>query len=191
MVRHTAEDRELYHRIVAAHERNMIGILINYRKLNGVSSPIFNPWEAIGPLLAPVVVSLLVLIFGGVVAGTIALLFTMLLYGVMIRPWTQRKVHNRASRVIGLSFGAFETLWEFGGFALYITDRPTTMVEAPQGDWRSFVRRNLPKPPSGEDAGAPLRSSFSGGGGMVPPVRSQVTTTGDEPPLSGRKIRPT
>jgi len=190
MIRHTAEDRELYNRIVAAHERNMIGLLVNYRKLNGVSSPIFNPWEAIGPLLVPVIVSLLVLIFGGVVAGTMALLFTMLLYGVLLRPWTQRKIHDRARRVIGHSFGAFETLWEFGGFALYITDRPTTMVEAPQGDWRSFVRRNLPKPAPGEDVGAPFRASLSGSGDFVPPVRSQAVT-GDEQPAPGRRIRPT
>lgn len=159
-MRRTGEDRDLHHRIVLAHERSLVGLLVNDQKLNAVASPVFNPWEAIGPLLAPVVVSLLVLIVAGVIAGTISLLFTMLIYAVFLRPWSQRKIHTRASRAISHSLSNFETLWDFGGIALYLTDHPTTMVEAPHGDWRAFVRRNLPKVLPEEDTIAPLRASL-------------------------------
>ena len=34
---------------LSAHERSLVGVLIHYQK-NAVASPVFNPWEAIGPL---------------------------------------------------------------------------------------------------------------------------------------------
>lgn len=173
-MRRTGEDRDLHHQIVLAHERSLIGVLIHYQKLNAVASPVFNPWEAIGPLLAPVVVSLIVLIFGGIIAGTIALLFTMLIYAVLLRPWSQRKIHDRASQAICHSLSNFEILWHFGGFALYLTDHPTTMVEAPHGDWRAFVRRNLPKVSPEDDGVAPIRATLAREGVPMGTPRSET-----------------
>lgn len=145
MAKLNAEERDLHSRIVGAHEKNLVKVLINFRALNTPGCPVFNPWEAIAPLLGLLMLSLVVLIFVGIIGGVMAVLFSMLIYGVVVRPWLIRNLHDRATTMLMHSPQAFVTLWEFGGVALALSERPTALVQAPDGSWQAFVRRLLPK----------------------------------------------
>lgn len=160
MVKLTAEERDLHTRIVGALEKNLITVLINFRTLNTPGSPVFSPWEAIAPLLILLMTSLVVMVFVGIIGGIIALLFALLVYGVMVRPKLIKNMHARATRMILYSPQTFGTLWEFGGIALCLTERPTALVQAPDGSWQAFVRRLLPKAGETLDT-AELRPDFT------------------------------
>lgn len=160
MVKLTAEERDLHTRIVGALQKNLITVLINFRTLNTPGCPVFSPWEAIAPLLGLLMISLVVMIFVGIIGGVIALLFVLLVYGVVVRPKLIKNMHARATRMILHSPQSFATLWEFGGIALCLTERPTALVQAPDGSWQAFVRRLLPKAGETLDT-AGLRPDFT------------------------------
>lgn len=144
MARVSKEEQNLYDRLKAAHERNLITVYTDFSRLNAPESPVFNPWEAVGPLLALLMFSLFILLTGGLIAGTVALVLAVLLFAVGIRPWIEHQVRHRAIVWLVRDVKTFQILWAYGGIGISLADQPQTVCAAPDGNWRNFVRRYLP-----------------------------------------------
>ncbi len=144
MARVSKEEQDLYARLKAAHERNLITIYTDHTKLNAPESPVFNPWEAVGPLIALLLFSLFILLIAGLIAGTVALVLSVALFVVGLRPWVEHQVRYRAIIWVLRDVRTFQTIWAYGGIGISLADQPRTVCAAPDGNWRNFVRRNLP-----------------------------------------------
>jgi len=158
MARISAQDKQLHDRLKAAVEKNIVIIHTDFRRLNTPQSPVFNPWEAVGPLLVLLLLALLVMVAVGLVAGTIALVFVVLLYLVALRPWLERRLDRRARVMVLHGPRQLQIVWNHGGVALTMLDQPRIGAVAPVNNWRTFVKRHLPDTghePLAEDLAGP------------------------------------
>lgn len=144
MARISKEEKALHDRLRTAHERNLITVYTDFQRLNAPDSPVFNPWEAAGPLLALLLFSVFILLTGGVIAGTIALVLSVLLFAVGIKPWMEHQLRHRSVITLMRDPKTMAVLWAYGGVGISLADQPETVCAAPEGNWRNFVRRHLP-----------------------------------------------
>lgn len=138
------EEKTLHDRLRAAHERNLITVYTDFQRLNAPDSPVFNPWEAVGPLLALLLFSLFILLTAGLIAGTVALVLSVMLFAVGIKPWMEHQLRHRAIVSLMRDPRTLTLLWAYGGVGISLADQPRTVCAAPDGNWRNFVRRHLP-----------------------------------------------
>lgn len=149
MTSRTPRDRELHARLQAAFQRDLISVYVDFDKLQSPKSPIFDPWLAVGPLLGLLLLSLTLLLAGGMIIGTAAMVVAVLVYVMVLRPWLEQVFRQKAIHALILDLRSFLILWEYGGVGLSLVERPETMVAAPGGHWRHFVVRHLPNPEAG------------------------------------------
>jgi hypothetical protein len=138
------EEQELHARLRAAHERNLLTIYTDFGRLNATGSPVFNPWQAAVPLAFLLLLSLFVLLSAGLIAGTVALVLSVAVFAVAIRPWLEYRIRQRAIVVLMRDAKTMNLLWAYGGVGISLAGQPRTVVAAPDGNWRNFVRRHLP-----------------------------------------------
>lgn len=139
-----SRDAVLYGRLQGAFQRDLLSVYINFDMLQSPKSPIFDPWLAVGPLLGLLLLSLALLLVGGMLIGTGAMVVAVVLYVMVLRPWLEQVFRQKAIEAMMLDMRSFLMLWEYGGVGVSLVDRPTTMVAAPEGHWRAFVLRHLP-----------------------------------------------
>lgn len=159
MARISAHDKLLHDRLRAAHERNVISIYTDFRVLNTPTSPVFNPWQSVLPLLGLLLFAVVILLFGGILVGMAAVMFALAVYAFVIRGWLARQVYARTIITLMVDAKSFQTVWDHGGVILAMTDRPQHQVRAPRGSWRTFVDRYLPQTDLGESLGDDLRGA--------------------------------
>lgn len=175
MAKITPEEHELHQRLRAAHERNLITIYTDSKILNTSKSPVFNPWEAMGPLLGLLMIALFVLLLGGLIAGTVAMVLSVALFAVGIKPWLDHRLRHRAIITLMCDARTLNMLWSFGGVGLALAGQPQTVVAAPKGNWRNFVRRYLP-----DSDHVPLDEELAGADFSTDRRRAEDTATGLE-----------
>lgn len=139
-----SRDMVLYGRLQAAFQRDLLSVYINFDLLQSPKSPIFDPWLAVGPLLGLLLLSLMLLLMGGMVIGTGAMIVAVIVYVMVLRPWLEQVFRQKAIDAMMENMHSFLMLWDYGGVGVSLVDRPTTMVAAPEGHWRAFVMRHLP-----------------------------------------------
>lgn len=144
MARISQQEQAYHERLRAASERNIITFHSDFDHLNRPSSPVFDPWESVGPLLGLLIISVTVMLFGGLIPGVVILVISVILYVVGIRPWVATRLHKRVVVMALHGPRHFQALWDFGGVAITLTDRPQYGVSAPKGNWRMFIKRSLP-----------------------------------------------
>lgn len=140
----TSRDRQLHEKLQAAFHRDLISVYTNFDQLQSPKSPIFDPWLAVGPLLGLLLISMVLLLAGGLVIGTMAMMVAVVSYIMLIRPWLESVFRQRATDAMVGDLHSFLMVWEYGGVGLSLVGRPETMVAAPGGSWRGFVLRHLP-----------------------------------------------
>ena len=106
----------IYHALTKAVNENKLRIYLDYGKINRPQSPVYDPWETLLPILVPVLLGLILIIFGGVLFG---LLF------------------------ITESYESFMELWNFGGFVLVNAENKKSGCVAANGDWKEFIVNNF------------------------------------------------
>lgn len=136
-------DAKRFKILQAAYNAGRLKVHVDYRPHLRNHSPVYNPWEHLVPLLFLILVSLAILIFEGVLAGTIALVMTAAVYVALIRPFVADRVRTRATALCMYNRRNFNILWDMGGVAITMADRPDLGCTAP-ADWRIFVRDHVP-----------------------------------------------
>ena len=138
-------DRALYMRLVESYQADRIGIFVDFDRLNHPKSPVWNPWENIGPLLVILTGSLALMVFVHLMVGIAAMVLGVLFYLFIMRPWIAQRVYRRAIDAATENLHNWNLLWKHGGLVITLNFMNKTRCVAPDGDWRAFVTRYLPE----------------------------------------------
>ena len=151
-------DRALYMRLIESYQADRVGIFVDFDRLNNPRSPVWNPWENIGPLLA-ILLGSLGLMFFMMLVGIATMVLGVLFYLFIMRPWIAQRVYRRAIEAATENLHNWNLLWKMGGLVITLNYMNKTRCVAPDGDWRAFVTRYLPEM---EMEGAEIYNSFRG-----------------------------
>jgi hypothetical protein len=138
-------DRALYARLIESYHADRVSIFVDFDRLNHPRSPVWNPWENIGPLLLILIVSLTLMFFVHLLLGTAAMVLGVIFYLFALRPWIAQRVYRRAIDAATENLHNWNLLWRIGGLVLTLNYMNKTRCVAPDGDWRAFVTRYLPE----------------------------------------------
>jgi hypothetical protein len=142
-------DRALYARLIESYQADRIGIFVDFDRLNHTRSPVWDPWENVGPLLIILLGSLAVMIFVkqpfGSLVGAAAMVLGVLFYLFVIRPWIAQRLYRRALDAATDNLHNWNVLWKLGGLVITLNYMNKTRCVSPDGDWRAFVTRYLPE----------------------------------------------
>lgn len=138
-------DRALYARLIESYQADRISIFVDFDRLNAPRSPVWNPWENIGPPLIILGGSLALMFFVHLMVGTGAMLLGVLFYLFVMRPWIAQRVYRRAIDAATENLHNWNLLWKIGGLVITLNYMNKTRCVAPDGDWRAFVTRYLPE----------------------------------------------
>lgn len=144
MSKTSEREHMLHERLKAAYDRDVVTFYTNFDKLHSPSSPVFDPWLAGGPFLGLIMLAVTVLFLGGLVAGTVAIVIATATYVMGVRPWLETQFRDRAIKMALKDIKSFQTLWEYGGIGMAMTERPETIIAAPDGPWKPFLIHYLP-----------------------------------------------
>ncbi|MCR6629465.1 MAG: hypothetical protein NVV74_05060 [Magnetospirillum sp.] len=162
------EDEELHERLRAAVAARQMEIYTDQRMLDFQGSPVHNGWDHLAPLLVLMSLALAILLATGVAIGIVAMTLGALGHLLGIKHFVAWRIRARAKAYMLESAAHLQHLWELGGIALVMVGSNEPPCLAPRGDWRKFIRRNLPA------EGVP----------MAPAPET------DEPPSSDQEILP-
>lgn len=138
-------DRALFARLIESYQADRISIFVDFDRLNHPRSPVWSPWENIGPLLIILIGSLGLMFFIHLMLGTLVMLLGVLFYLFVIRPWIAQRVYRRSIDAATENLHNWNLLWKIGGLVITLNYMNKTRCVAPDGDWRAFVTRYLPE----------------------------------------------
>ncbi len=138
-------DRALYTRLVESYQADRVGIFVDFDRLNHPKSPVWNPWENIGPLLMILFGSLALMVFIHILVGIASMMLGVFFYLFVMRPWIAQRVYRRAIDAATENLHNWNLLWKQGGLVITLNFMNKTRCVAPDGDWRAFVTRYLPE----------------------------------------------
>jgi hypothetical protein len=138
-------DRALYARLVESYQADRIGIFVDFDRLNHPRSPVWDPWENVGPLLLILLASLALMFFVQLLLGTAVMVLGVLFYLFVVRPWIAQRLYRRALDAAIDNLHNWNVLWKLGGLVIALNYMNKTRCVSPDGDWRAFVTRYLPE----------------------------------------------
>lgn len=140
----TQEDEELHQRLADAVRVRRIEVYTDQRMFDFQGSPLHNVWDHLAPLLGLMLLALAVLLAAGVAAGIVAMALGALGHLLGIKHFVAWRIRARAKEYLVHSAAHLDQLWHLGGIALVVVGSGEPPCLGPRGDWRKFVRRNLP-----------------------------------------------
>ena len=138
-------DRALYARLVESYQADRVSVFVDFDRLNHPRSPIWNPWENVGPLMGMLILSIGVMVLVNLLIGTGIMVVSVFLYLLVIRPWISQRVYRRAIDAAIDNLHNWNLLWKLGGLVVTLNYMNKTRCVSPEGDWRAFVTRYLPE----------------------------------------------
>lgn len=138
------EDEDLHERLRDAVLGRRIEVYTDQRMLDFQGSPIHNSWDHLMPLLVLMSLALAILLATGVAIGIVAMTFGALGHLLGIKHFVAWRIRMRAKAYLLESAAHLNHLWQLGGVAFVVLGSSEPPCVAPRGDWRKFVRRNLP-----------------------------------------------
>ncbi|HLO77082.1 MAG TPA: hypothetical protein VK196_11570 [Magnetospirillum sp.] len=138
------EDEELHQRLRAAVLARRVEVYTDQRMLDFQGSPVHNGWDHLAPLLGLMSLALAILLATGVAIGIVAMTLGALGHLLGIKHFVAWRIRARAKAYMLESAAHLQQLWQLGGIALVVMGSSEPPCLGPRGDWRKFVRRNLP-----------------------------------------------
>lgn len=138
------EEEELHERLRAAVLARQVEVYTDQRMLDFRESPVHNAWDHLAPLLVLMLLALAILLATGVAVGIVAMTLGALGHLLGIKHFVAWRIRARAKHYMLASAAHLNHLWQLGGVALVVMGSSEPPCLAPRGDWRKFVRRNLP-----------------------------------------------
>lgn len=134
-------DLLIYKAMQKAIAEDKIHICLITSKINIPGSPIYNPWECLLPILAPVLLGLILIWAVGILTGIILMTAGIFLTSNLIKKKLEHRLLERALQEINTDYQHFCDLWDFGGLVFVKTDDKQRGCISPEGDWKEFVVR--------------------------------------------------
>ena len=136
--------------------QDKLRLYLDYGKINRPSSPVYNPWENLLPILVPVLIGLLLILSVGVIFGLSFIIAMILVYNYYFRKKQDHKIIERTKAYLTKDLEQCKEIWKFGGLVLVNADDKKQGCVSPDGDWKDFVVLNfsdlmLDKPSAAEE----------------------------------------
>lgn len=128
--------------LIKALDSEKVKFVVDYNVLHKPGSPIYNPWDALLPLLVLVVGSLFIMLLEGAYIGLFALVIGFLLYIYGVKKLLTKYLRKKAQKYMVKNPLCWNKIWDFGGVALMSTSSKAG-VSSPDGDWQDFIVLNF------------------------------------------------
>ncbi|MBQ8465101.1 MAG: hypothetical protein IJ529_05600 [Alphaproteobacteria bacterium] len=132
-------DLMIYKAFSTALNRNLLRLYLDTSKLNRPTSPVYNPWENLLPLLIPMIIGLVLIVTVGSLFGLAFIIGMVLVYNYYIKRLIDKRLLERTKKFVAQDYQHCQELWEFGGLVLATADNKKTGCIAPEGDWKDFI----------------------------------------------------
>lgn len=136
-------DKLIFKALKKAVDEDKLRIYLDYGKINRPSSPVYDPWECLLPILIPVLIGLVLILSVGVFFGLSFIVAITFIYSTYFKKKTHRHLIERTKKHLVESYNNCETLWNFGGIILVNAENKKQGCVAPEGDWKEFVVKNF------------------------------------------------
>ncbi len=133
----------IYNALKKAIEKDKLRLYLDYGKINRPSSPVYNPWENLLPILVPILLGLLLIVFVSEIFGLLFIIAMIIIYSHVVKKILFQKIIERTKNYITSSYDNFCNLWDFGGLVLVNAENKKNGCVAPEGDWKEFVVNNF------------------------------------------------
>lgn len=138
------EDEQLHDQLRAAILAGTVEVHTDQRMLDFQGSPVHSPWDHLVPLMGLMFLALGILLFGGVAVGIVAMTMGVFAHVYGVKYLVAWRIRSRATAYLLESPAHWHQLWHLGGIVIVVKGTSEYCM-APKGDWRKFVRRNLPE----------------------------------------------
>ena len=136
-------DQLIYKAFNRALEQDLLRIYLDTAKLNRPSSPVYNPWENLLPILLPMLLGLFLIITVGTFFGLAFIIGMVLIYTYYFKKIIDRHLLERTKKFISSDFDNCQKLWEHGGLVLATKANKKIGCISPDGDWKEFTVQNF------------------------------------------------
>ena len=142
-IKTSKRDSMIFKALQTSVEQNKLRIYLDYNKINKPSSPIYNPWECLLPMLIPLVIGLFLILSIGIFFGLLFILGMILVYTTYFKKIIYQRVIDRTKNHLIDSVSKCQEMWDFGGIVLVSTEDKKNGCVSPEGDWKEFVVNNF------------------------------------------------
>lgn len=125
----------------AAEDKVHICLLTS--QINRPSSPVYNPWEVLLPILVPVLLGLTLILMVGPLFGLLFMVALILISTHVIKKKLDARLLQRTRDFMLFSLENCQKIWESGGVVLVNTANKNQGCVSPDGDWKEFVVGNF------------------------------------------------
>ena len=143
MKRINKADMLIYKAFKTALNENLLSIYLVSSKLNRPTSPVYNPWENLLPLLIPLIIGVILILTVGAFFGLAFIVGIVLVYNYYFKKIIDKKLLERTKKYVAIDFNHCQELWEFGGLVLATKENKKIGCIAPEGDWKEFTVQNF------------------------------------------------
>ncbi|MBQ8661413.1 MAG: hypothetical protein IJ482_03720 [Alphaproteobacteria bacterium] len=112
-------------------------------QINRPSSPVYNPWEVLLPILVPVLLGLVLILTVGPMFGLLFMAALILASTHIVKKKLDARLLQRTQNLMLSSPENFQKVWEFGGVVLVNRQNKNQGCVAPEGEWKEFVVTNF------------------------------------------------
>ncbi|MBQ9235721.1 MAG: hypothetical protein IJ184_04575 [Alphaproteobacteria bacterium] len=134
-------DRLIFSALQKAIAAEKIHLCLINSKINIPSSPVYNPWEGLVPLLSPVLLGLILIWAVGIACGITVMTVGIFAASHLARKKLENRLLERAKNKFVSDYQSCCDMWQFGGLVLVKADDKKIGCLAPEGDWKEFVVR--------------------------------------------------
>ena len=143
MARPTKQDLLIYKALRRAIDEDLLRVYLDYSRVSRPTSPVYDPWECLMPILLPVLFGLFLMIAVNLLFGLIIIAASILLYTTYVRKKLHKRLIARTKYLLARDYRSMVDFWKFGGLILVNRDNRKIGCVAPEGDWKDFVVRNF------------------------------------------------
>lgn len=133
----------IYKALKKAIEKDQLRIYLDSARVNRPGSPVYDVWEALLPVLTPVIIGLILILAVSIVFGLSFIVGMILIYTTYFKKRVDRYLLERTKTYLTSSYQNLEKLWDFGGIVLADAADKKSGCIAPHGDWKEFVVRHF------------------------------------------------
>lgn len=136
-------DELVFHALKKAVEEGKIHICLINSRINKPSSPVYNPWEMLLPILVPVLIGLILILAVGPLFGLFFMVGLIMISSTLVKKKLDNLLLERSKNFLLSGFDNCNKLWDFGGVVLVNAENKNLGCVSPDADWKEFVVRNF------------------------------------------------
>lgn len=136
-------DELAFHALQKAMAENKIHLCLMGSKINRPSSPIYNPWEVLLPILLPVILGLILILSVGAIFGLFFMVAMIMISSNLVKKKLDHRLLARAQDFLLSNYDNCCNLWSFGGVVLVNAENKKIGCISPDADWKEFVVKNF------------------------------------------------